>query len=123
AVYAQVNLRFGDRASLSGKAMAASFTGQILIRGTKTKSRQQIQDEMDRLKARINVGGAAAGASANIETVEANLAGPSVWRPKYCASRYSRKANSNRCGNSGLPLLRAARANQPRSPHSSSAAI
>ena len=122
-VFAQVNLRFGDRASLSGKAMIASFTGQILIRGTKTKSRQQIQDEMDRLKARINVGGAAAGASANIETVEANLAGPSVWRPKYCASRYSRKANSNRCGNSGLPLLRAARANQPRSPHSSSAAI
>jgi zinc protease len=75
AVYAQVNLRFGDRASLSGKATAASFTGQILIRGTKTKSRQQIQDEMDRLKARINVGGAATGATANIETVEANLPG------------------------------------------------
>ena len=55
AVFAQVNLRFGDRASLSGKAMIASFTGQILMRGTKTKSRQQIQDEIDRLKARINV--------------------------------------------------------------------
>jgi zinc protease len=49
--------------------------GQILIRGTKTKSRQQIQDEMDRLKARINVSGGGPGASANIETVEANLAG------------------------------------------------
>jgi zinc protease len=74
-VFAQVNLRFGDRASLTGKATIASFTGQILIRGTKTKSRQQIQDEMDRLKARINVSGGGPGASANIETVEANLAG------------------------------------------------
>jgi len=74
-VFAQINLRFGDQASLSGKAAIASFTGQILIRGTKSKSRQQIQDEIDRLKARINVGGGAAGASANIETVEANLAG------------------------------------------------
>jgi zinc protease len=74
-VYAQINLRFGDQASLSGKATIASFTGQILMRGTKKKSRQQIQDEIDRLKARINVGGGATGASANIETVEANLAG------------------------------------------------
>ena len=74
-VFAQVNLRFGDQASLSGKATIASFTGQILIRGTKNKSRQQIQDEIDRLKARINVGGGATGANANIETVEANLAG------------------------------------------------
>ena len=74
-VFAQVNLRFGDQASLSDKATIGSFTGQILIRGTKNKSRQQIQDEMDRLKARINVGGGATGATANIETVEANLAG------------------------------------------------
>ena len=74
-VYAQINLRFGDQASLAGKGTIAQFTGQILIRGTKSKSRQQIQDEMDRLKARINVGGGATNANANIETVEANLAG------------------------------------------------
>jgi zinc protease len=74
-VFAQINLRFGDQASLSNMATIASFTGQILIRGTKNKSRQQIQDEIDRLKARINVGGGGTGATANIETVEANLAG------------------------------------------------
>jgi zinc protease len=74
-VFAQINLRFGDQASLSQKATIASLTGQILIRGTKNKSRQQIRDEIDRLKARINVGGGATGATANIETVEANLAG------------------------------------------------
>jgi len=74
-VYAQLNLRFGDLGSLSGKATTAQATGQLLIRGTKNKSRQQIQDEIDRLKARINVGGGPTGANANVETVEANLPG------------------------------------------------
>jgi zinc protease len=46
-----------------------------LMRGTKTKSRQQIQDEMDRLKAEISVNGSVTGANASIETVAANLPG------------------------------------------------
>jgi zinc protease len=74
-VFAQVNLHYGDLESLSGRAEVASFTGQMLMRGTKTKSRQQIQDETDRLKAHVNVGGNATSASAHIETVEANLPG------------------------------------------------
>lgn len=43
--------------------------------GTKNKSRQQIQDEMDKLKSQINVGGNVTGANAGIETTEVNLAG------------------------------------------------
>ncbi len=70
-----VNLRFGDEKSLLGKSPAAQMAGSILMRGTKNKSRQQIQDEMDKLKARINVGGGPMGASATIETTEANLPG------------------------------------------------
>jgi zinc protease len=45
------------------------------MRGTKNKSRQQIQDEIDRLKAQINVSGGATSATASIETIEANLPG------------------------------------------------
>ena len=45
------------------------------MRGTKNKTRQQIQDEMDRLKAQMNVSGNATSATASIETVEANLPG------------------------------------------------
>jgi len=45
------------------------------MRGTKNKSRQQIQDEMDRLKAHISVSGGATSATASIETIEANLPG------------------------------------------------
>jgi len=51
------------------------MAGAILMRGTKNKSRQQIQDEMDKLKAQIHVNGGATTASAGIETIEANLPG------------------------------------------------
>lgn len=72
-VVALVNLRFGTESALFGKAETAQFTGAMLMKGTKNKSRQQIQDEMDRLKARINVNGGPTSASATIETTDANL--------------------------------------------------
>ncbi len=74
-VVALVNLRFGTAKDLMGTTSVAQLTGSMLMRGTKNKTRQQIQDEMDRLKARINVSGGPTGASATIETTEANLAG------------------------------------------------
>ena len=74
-VVAQVVVRFGDEKSLFGKSAAAQFAGGLLMRGTKNKTRQQIQDETDRLKARLNVSGGINSATATIETVEANLAG------------------------------------------------
>jgi len=43
------------------------------MRGTTSKNRQQIQDQIDQLKAQLNVGGSATGARASIETVRANL--------------------------------------------------
>jgi zinc protease len=45
----------------------------MLMRGTKTKTRQQIQDETDRLKAQLNVWGSAGYGGARVRTVEANL--------------------------------------------------
>jgi zinc protease len=74
-VMARVRLDFGDERSLFGKEDAGQFTGALLMRGTKNKSRQQIQDEMDRLKARIGVSGDATSAIATIETTEENLPG------------------------------------------------
>ena len=70
-----VTIRFGDEKSLVGKSAIAGITGGLLMRGTKNKSRQQIQDEMDRLKAQFNVSGGPTSASASIETIEANLPG------------------------------------------------
>jgi zinc protease len=72
-VVAAMNVRFGDEKSLLGKSTAGSITGALLMRGTTTKNRQQIQDETDRLKAQISVSGSVESASANIRTLEANL--------------------------------------------------
>jgi zinc protease len=74
-VVASVTVRFGDEKSLMGKSSIAGITGGLLMRGTKSKSRQQIQDEIDRLKAHLSVSGSATSATASIETIEANLPG------------------------------------------------
>jgi zinc protease len=72
-VTASISVRFGDEKSLFGKSTAGTMAGALLMRGTTTKNRQQIQDEMDRLKAQISVSGGSASASASIRTLEANL--------------------------------------------------
>lgn len=68
-----MTVRFGDEKSLAGRTDAGIMAGALLMRGTKNKNRQQIQDETDRLKAQMNVGGGPNFASANIRTLEANL--------------------------------------------------
>jgi len=57
-VTASIDLRFGDAASLAGQRDAASFASGLLMAGTKTKTRQQIQEELRKLNAQVNVGGA-----------------------------------------------------------------
>src|ERR1035438_10066619 len=74
-VVANVVVRFGDEKTLFGKSAVAQLVGAVLMRGTMNKSRQQIQDEMDQLKAQIHVSGGVNNASASIQTVEANLPG------------------------------------------------
>ena len=94
-VSAALDLHFGTEQSLMGKAAVAQMAGSLLMRGTKTKSRQQIADEMDRLKARVTASGGgggggfggggrrggpvvlsdASGAAASIETTRDNLTG------------------------------------------------
>ena len=72
-VFAQMRLRFGDAKSLMNRGTAAQIAGQMLMRGTAKRNRQQIRDEFDRLKARVTVGGGSASATARIETVRQNL--------------------------------------------------
>ncbi len=68
-----VTLRFGDEKSLFGKSTAADLAADMLTRGTARHTRQQIKDELDRLKARMGVGGRASQATLAFETVRANL--------------------------------------------------
>ena len=73
-----VTLRYGDPASLAGKNVTADLAADMLMRGTQKRTRQQIQDELDRLKARMSVGGRVGQASLSFETIRANL--PAVLR-------------------------------------------
>src|SRR5579872_861381 len=74
AVHALITLHFGDVESLKGKEVVASLAQQTLLHGTRNKTRQQIQDELDRLKAQVNVNGGATSVNVAIETVKDNLA-------------------------------------------------
>jgi zinc protease len=72
-VTATMSVQFADEKALNGKQTAGTMVGPMLMRGTKNKTRQQIQDETDRLHAQISVTGGSASASANVRTLEANL--------------------------------------------------
>lgn len=71
----QVSLRIhmGDEDSLQRQSTAGGMAGSMLMRGTKNRTRQQIEDEIDRMKAQIRVDGSESSAFANIETTRENL--------------------------------------------------
>ncbi len=73
AVTVRLTLRHGTESALMGQATAASFAGAMLMRGTTSRTRQEISDELDRLKAQGGVGGSALTASASFTTVRENL--------------------------------------------------
>jgi hypothetical protein len=74
-VVASVQLHFGDEKSLASKGAAPRLAGALLMRGTQKHTRQQLQDEFDKIKARVNVNGTLTGAAASIDTLRAFLPG------------------------------------------------
>jgi zinc protease len=72
-VFANMVFRFGDEKSLMNRTTAANFAGQMLMRGTAKHNRQQLQDELDRLKAQVSVTGIATSANVSIQTTRQNL--------------------------------------------------
>src|SRR5204862_6968011 len=60
-VTATIDLRFGDQTTLAGQREAASFAGGLLMAGTKSHTRQQLNEEMRKLNAQINVSGGGGG--------------------------------------------------------------
>ena len=68
-----IDLHFGSLDSLKNKGEIGQFTAALLMRGTQLHNRQQLQDELTRLKTTLRFNGGAAGVSAVFETPEANL--------------------------------------------------
>ncbi|HEX3837674.1 MAG TPA: pitrilysin family protein [Steroidobacteraceae bacterium] len=68
-----IRLHFGDLQSLQNLAEVGRLTGAMLMRGTQKHTRQQLQDELTRLKATLGLSGDADGAAASFETSGENL--------------------------------------------------
>jgi zinc protease len=68
-----IQMRFGSEQALMDHAMAGDLAGSMLMRGTQQRTRQEVQDEFDRLKAQVSLGGDATFASARIQTTRENL--------------------------------------------------
>jgi zinc protease len=73
AVNASIRLNFGDEHSLKDTGRLSSLTSAMLMRGTKNKTRQQIQDTLDKLNSQLNVGGGGGVVAVNIVSTRENL--------------------------------------------------
>jgi zinc protease len=69
-VVASLTLHWGDEKSLTGREVACSFAGGMLMRGTQKRSRAEIKDAFDKLNASVSV----SGEGATIEVRRENLA-------------------------------------------------
>ena len=72
-VNATLRLHFGDENNLREKDAPASLTGAMLMRGTEKRTRQQIADALDKLKAQVRVFGTTTGATVSIQTTKENF--------------------------------------------------
>lgn len=93
-VVATLTLNFGDENSLMNRAPAAEFAREMLLRGTTKHTRQQIQEELDRLKARVSISGNSNNAQISLETTRENLSaavriiGEVLREPAFAANEF-----------------------------------
>jgi zinc protease len=73
SVVAELALRYGSAETIQGHTSATQFLAPLLLRGTRKHTRQQIQDELDRLGARLHAGGLLGEANFTIEAKRATL--------------------------------------------------
>lgn len=96
AVTAAFTFRFGTRASLQQQQVVGRLTAELLDKGTQAKTRQQINDLQDQLKARIHIGGDVASANVNLETDREHLAavirlvGEILRQPAFPANEFEK---------------------------------
>lgn len=73
AVHLSATLHFGDVQSVSGKRDVGELAGEMLSTGTAKRSRQEFEDTLDKLRAKLNVSGGATSAAVSGQTFRAQL--------------------------------------------------
>ncbi len=66
-------LRYGSVDALTGKATAAEMLPGMLMKGTENLSRQDIQDALDKYRARLSISGSPGEITVSLETLRNNL--------------------------------------------------
>jgi len=72
-IEARFLLRMGDEKSLEGKNLIANLTARMLKLGTKTRSKKDINDQLDQFKTNINFQGNVDGLYFDVSTDKTNL--------------------------------------------------
>ncbi len=72
-IEARFLLRMGDEKSLEGKNLIANLTAKMLKLGTKTRSKKDINDQLDQFKTNINFQGNVDGLYVDVSTDKTNL--------------------------------------------------
>ncbi|MBE7169495.1 MAG: insulinase family protein [Williamsia sp.] len=73
SVNVQLQLRIGDENSLQNKTEIAQLTALMLRRGTASKTRQQLNDELDKLQSQVNIYGRGQIVNISIQSTKDNL--------------------------------------------------
>ena len=73
-VSASLSFQYGNEEAKFGRAQACSFAGAMLMRGTRSKNREEIRNEITRLRASLNVGGGGASLEVPSAGLEPSLA-------------------------------------------------
>ncbi len=73
-VIVDANFRFADEAALKGREGAAGIAGAMLMRGSRTMTREQIDQRLEQLKTQGSVGGGLQGATIGLQTRREHLA-------------------------------------------------
>ena len=95
-VYFSLQLHEGDEKSLSGRTPQGELAAAMLMRGTTKRSRQQIEDALDRLHARLNINGSETRTVATGETVRSDVAdtlklvGEALREPAFPAEEFEK---------------------------------
>jgi len=96
-----LRLRFGAEESLKGTPPIGALAGSMLELGTRERSRQQFDDALDALRAKVAIGGGSTQASASGETVRANLGGvlelvaEAMKSPAFDAGEFDKLVRAN----------------------------
>ncbi|HBE89418.1 MAG TPA: insulinase family protein [Elusimicrobia bacterium] len=85
SVNVSLTLRKGSLETLRGLGEVPSFASDMLTRGTAKRTRQQVQDELDRIKTRARITGGSSSIETDAENLEAalRLAAEMLKEPAY----------------------------------------